>query len=150
MFHGFCLQQFNCPYASKLWTWLASILNVNLHCNSIENLWKIEKKFTNAQCQVVVTAGIINVLNAIWHSRKQERFQDKHFSWQMAINMVVSNVSLTGNKTKRAAAINMAEFELLKAFKIQIHPMKPPLDQRNTLAAPLFELDQSKYRWGHD
>lgn len=75
----------------------------------------------------MVTVGIINVLNAIWHSRNQERFQNKHFSWQMAINMVVSNVSLIGNKTKKVAAINMAGFELLKAFKIQIHPTKPPL-----------------------
>jgi len=35
-------------------------------------------------------------------------------------------MTLSGNKTKLAASINMREFSVLKAFKVDIHPPKAP------------------------
>jgi len=69
----------------------------------------------------------INVLNYIWFIRNQTRFQDKKFLLKSAINSIIDEVSLTSNKTNLTSVVDITEFVLLKALKVNIHPPKAPL-----------------------
>jgi len=68
---------FECPYASRLWNWLASVLNMNLQFTSYDDVWKICDRNWSAQCKVVVKASLINMFSTIWYVRNQARFSDK-------------------------------------------------------------------------
>lgn len=115
---------FQCPFALKLWTWLANLLNINLP--AIDNIWKIGEQFT-PQCRLVSKVAVINTISIIWYSRNQARFQDEQIHWRSAINSIISYTSISGNNTKLCSRINMTEFVFLKAFNINIHPPRAPV-----------------------
>jgi hypothetical protein len=50
----------------------------------------------------------------------------RHIHWKAAINVIIFNASLTGNKTKLTLTITMIEFIILKYLKVDIHPPKEP------------------------
>jgi len=46
---------FTCSFATRLWSWLASTLNISLHFNNLEDIWKLCERAWSPQCKVVVT-----------------------------------------------------------------------------------------------
>ena len=117
---------FLCPFARKIWVWLATILNTSLQFNSFEDIWKICNQHWSPQCQVVIKASFLNIFSSIWYTRNQARFQNKQLNWRSVINTIISNVTLSGNKTCKTSSSSMFEFMILKAFNIIIHPPKAP------------------------
>ena len=43
------------------------------------------------------------------------------------LNQVISNVSITGNNTRKTFVGDMMEFTILKSFKVDVHPPRAPL-----------------------
>lgn len=117
---------FECPYSIKLWCWFASVLNMNLQFHDIADIWKLCDRGWTPQCKLVVKASIINIINSIWFSRNQARFNDKVISWESAIAMIQSNVSLAGNNTKLTSTSSIRDFVVIKKFNIEIHPPRAP------------------------
>jgi len=117
---------FQCPFAVKLWSWLASTLVKVLHFQSVEDIWKLCDLAWSPQCKIVVKAALINLINTIWYVRNQSRFNDKNITWRMAVNMIISNTSLSGNFTTKASNNSIRDFIILKKFNITIHHPKAP------------------------
>jgi len=46
--------------------------------------------------------------------------------WKSAINIIIANVSLSGNKTNKLAVGDMLEFTILKACKVMVKPPQAP------------------------
>jgi hypothetical protein len=115
-----------CSFASKVWNWFSSILNFPLNFNAISDIWKISERRWTPQCKIVIIACLINILNTIWFVRNQTRFQDKTITWKVAINMIISSTASSGNSTLKTSAVDMTEFSILKALKINIHPPRAP------------------------
>jgi ribonuclease HI len=128
---------FHCPFALKLWSWLASLLNKSLQFNSMGEIWALLDLHWTPQCKVVVTACIFNVVNIIWYRRNQIRFQNKVIHWRSAINMIISKVSLAGNLTSKTAAANIYEFTIMKSCKVNIRPPRAPSIKEIIWAPPL-------------
>ncbi|CAJ2673343.1 unnamed protein product [Trifolium pratense] len=117
---------FECSFAFYLWCWLASILNLTLQFQSIEDLWKLCDRGWNAQCKLVIKATIVNIINMIWLARNNMRFNNIKTSRHSAIALISSNAALSGNKTKLLASGSIRDFSILKYFNINIHPPKAP------------------------
>lgn len=79
---------FECPYSIKLWCWLASILNMNLYFQAVDEIWKLCDRGWNPQWKLVIKASIINIISSIWYSRNQARFNNKTIRWESAISMI--------------------------------------------------------------
>jgi hypothetical protein len=90
---------FQCPYAICIWTWLARILNLNLHFNTVEDIWSLCDRSWQPQCKVVILASIVNIISTIWYVRNQIRFQNKIIPWENAIALISANVTMSGNLT---------------------------------------------------
>src|ERR1044072_9095692 len=121
-FHLFC----QCQFAVNLWSWFASILNTTLQFTSFEDIWHICDRNWSPQCKIVIKACIINLFSTIWYCRNQARFNNRVVHWRSAINLIISNVHLSGSKTNKSASPDIREFMILKLFKIDIHPPKAP------------------------
>jgi len=117
---------FKCPFAIRMRTWLAFILNKSLHFNSLGDIWSVLDSNWSSQCKVTIWACIINILNVIWFRRNHSRFQDKTISWRVAINLIISKVSLSGNLTLKTTSMSIHEFSIMKAYNVNIkHPKDP-------------------------
>jgi ribonuclease HI len=92
----------------------------------MEDIWKICQRNWNPQCKLTITAALINILNAIWYSRNQQRFKDKKIHWRSAISTIISNVSLSSNLSNTVASSSISDFIILKKFNVCIHPPKAP------------------------
>jgi ribonuclease HI len=75
---------------------------------------------------VVIKSALVNIISTIWFVRNQTRFNNKHIHWKNAISMISSNASLSGNNTKQIFRSSMADFRILKYFKVIVHPPKAP------------------------
>jgi ribonuclease HI len=117
---------FECPFAVHIWSWFSSVIGINLHFQSIEDIWKVCDRNWNPQCKVVITASLVNIFSTIWFARNQSRFMDKNIHLKTAINMISANVLLSGKKTRKVFNSSMRDFSILKKFKIDIHPPKAP------------------------
>jgi ribonuclease HI len=118
---------FECPYVVRIWLWLSSTINLNLHFNSIEDIWRLCDRRWNPQCKIVVKAALVNILATIWFVRNQARFSNKHIHWKSAINLISSNVTMSGNNTHFTSSSSISEFQILKKFNIIIHPPRAPV-----------------------
>jgi ribonuclease HI len=118
---------FECDFAIKLWSWLATCLNFTLQFLSMEDMWKVCDLNWSPQCKVTVTAAIINLLNTIWLARNQARFNNKVISWKNAISLASASTALTGNNTCSVSSNSIRDFSFLKMFKITIHNPKVPV-----------------------
>jgi len=94
--------------------------------NSFDDLLLLSDGGWSPQCKVVIHASLVNIIHIIWFVRNQHRFSDKKIHWKTAINLIIANVSLFGNKTGKTACNSISEFSILKAFNITIHPPKAP------------------------
>jgi len=116
---------FDCTYAMRIWNWLANTLNIALHFQSLEDLWKLCDRFTNKQCKVVINAALVFTINSVWYARNQIKFNNRKIPWKSSISSIISNVNITGNCTN-ATSLSMLDFSLLKKFNITLHPPKAP------------------------
>lgn len=116
----------HCPFASKLWNWLSSVLNFPINFTVTSDIWNVCDRSWTPQCKLAITACLVNVINCIWYVRNQARFQNKIIDWRIAINIIISSTALSGNNTTKTSAVDMTEFRILKALKINIHPPKAP------------------------
>ena len=94
--------------------------------NSFDEVWHLTDGGWSPQYKVVIHASLVNIIHIIWFVRNQHRFSDKKIHWKAAINLIIANVSLSENKTGKAACNSIYEFSILKAFNIAIHPPKAP------------------------
>jgi hypothetical protein len=100
---------YECSYDLNIWYWLSSILQTNLNLSALD-IWNTCFRGWSDQCQIVVLASIINVIDRIWYARNQIRFNDRVIHWKSAINMVISKTSLAGNRSSKTASNTMPEF----------------------------------------
>jgi len=128
---------FDCPCAVKIWTWFSAVIHINLNFLNVEDIWKLCDRGWSPQWKVVIKATIINILATIWFVRNQARFNNKKIHWQSGINLVSSNVSLTGNNIKLTSTSSMIDFQVLKKFDIQIHPPRAPVIKEVLWSPPL-------------
>jgi len=116
----------HCSFAFKVWNWFPSILNFPLNFRATCDIWKISDRIWTPQCKIVIIACLVNILNTIWYTRNQARFQNKNIDRKVAINMIISSTAFSGNSTLKTSAVDMTEFRILKALKINIHPPRAP------------------------
>jgi hypothetical protein len=76
---------FECSFAIRLWSWLAGCLNITIQFTCMEDMWNLCDLNWSPQSKVTITAAIINLLNSIWFTRNQVRFNNKTASWRSAI-----------------------------------------------------------------
>jgi len=115
---------FDCSFAIRMWTWLSATINLNLHFNNVEDIWRPCDRRWIPRCKIVIKVTIVNTLATIWFVRNQARFNNKLIQWKSAINFVSSSVTLTGNNTNLTSSSSMIDFQILKKFNIYIHPPK--------------------------
>lgn len=118
---------FKCPYATKLWNWLANILQLSFNFSSKEDIWNLCDKAWSPQCKIVVKAALVNLINIIWHARNQARFNSKQIHWKSALSMLIASTSLSGNNTSKVSNNSIVDFTILKTFSCVIHNPKAPM-----------------------
>lgn len=128
----------HCSFASKMWNWLSSVLNFPLNFTVTSDIWKVCDRSWTPQCKLTITACLVNVINCIWYVRNQARFQNKIIDWRIVINIIITSTALSGNNTNKTSAVDMTEFRILKALKINIHPPKAPSIKEVLWHPPIF------------
>lgn len=88
-----------CPFATDIWHWLGSILNVNCNLTSYLDIIRISDRSWSPHCKLVILAAIVHCFHTIWHCKNQRRFNDKIIQVSSSINLIISGTSLTGNST---------------------------------------------------
>jgi ribonuclease HI len=129
---------FECPFAIRLWSWLAGCLNITIQFTCMEDMWKLCDLNWSPQSKVTITVAIINLLNSIWYARNQARFNNKIASWRSAISLIISNTSLSGNCTSKFSSNSLRDFSFLKTFRISIHHPKTPILKEVCWQPPLL------------
>jgi hypothetical protein len=76
---------FACP-AVQVWTWLAQFIGSFV---------------TDTTMQGSYFSFLISLINTIWFIRNQSRFNSKSIHWTTAMNLILSDVALAGNRTKQ-------------------------------------------------
>jgi hypothetical protein len=117
---------FQCPFAVNIWTWFSKIVGLNLHFNSIEEIWSLCDRNWQRQCKVVILAALVNIISTICFVRNQVRFLNKIIPWENVVGLISSNVSLSGNLTKATYHYSMRDFSFLKKIRITLDPPRPP------------------------
>jgi len=85
---------FECSLSFKLWYWLASILDTNLHFQFVSDICTLCDRGWSPQCKIVIQASIVNIISTIWYFRNQSRFQNKKPHRKLAIKNIIYAVSL--------------------------------------------------------
>lgn len=60
---------------------LGSHTGINLHCDSIEDNWKLCKENLTPQGKVAIQASFFKIISTIWLVRNQARFKNKFINW---------------------------------------------------------------------
>ncbi|CAJ2644894.1 unnamed protein product [Trifolium pratense] len=132
--HIFC----DCCFSKDIWHWFASVLSLHVVTSTVSSIFDICNKNWNSQCKTVVISAVVNIFNTIWWCRNQHRFEGKSIHWRSAVNSIISNVSLSGNLSKKASFISMQEFIILKAFNVNVHHPKAPVIKEVLWQPPLY------------
>lgn len=67
-----------CPFATRLWEWMSSLIHRTLDRSSITSMFDLCKIGWGLQVTHVLAAVIIYILDVIWHCRNQVRFNNKN------------------------------------------------------------------------
>lgn len=118
---------FECHLATKLWACLANVIRLPLLFTSKEDIWNLCDKAWSPQCNVVLQAVLVNLIDTIWYVKNQARFNNKSISWRSAISMIIASTSLSGNHTNKVSNNSIRDFTILKAFNCFIHHPRPPV-----------------------
>jgi hypothetical protein len=106
---------------------LATILNLTLQFQSLEDIWNLCERSWSPQCKVTILSAILNIMTAIWSARNNARFNNKLTHWKSAISWISSNITLAGNNTRSCSTGSIRDFTVLKNFNVIIHPPKAPV-----------------------
>jgi ribonuclease HI len=117
---------FQCSFASYLWRWFLSLINIHCSISCFDDLWSICNRGWGPQCKFVIIAAIINILNTIWQFRNQCRFNGTKPLLNSAMALIIANTSFSGNATKSTTNSSMVDFRILKAFNVSLHPPNSP------------------------
>ncbi|CAJ2637271.1 unnamed protein product [Trifolium pratense] len=99
-----------CPFSISIWNWFSSVLNLSFNLNSIVDVVKLANIGWSSQCQIVISAAIVSIFNNIWLCRNSVRFKNVKPNLSSVISLIIS----------------MADFVILKFFKVNLHPPKAP------------------------
>jgi mannosylglycoprotein endo-beta-mannosidase len=130
---------FECIYAVRLWSWLASCLNMTIQLTSMEDVWKLCDLGWSPQSKITITAALVNLLNVIWHVRNQARFHHVLIPWKAAIALIISYTSLAGNNTCKTASNSLKDFVFLKSLRVTIHPSRVSMVKEVLWQPPLMQ-----------
>jgi hypothetical protein len=77
---------FQCPYAINIWTWFSKIISLNLHFNTVEEIWYLCDRSWQPQCKVVIIASLVNIIITIWFVRNcsGEQIRGVIFGWTVS------------------------------------------------------------------
>jgi len=117
---------FTCPFAVKLWSWLATSLNTTLHLTSLGDIWCICDKSWSPYFEVVIVTALVYLINIIWFVRNEAIFNDKRINWKLAISRVIASTSLIGSHNRKASNNSIRDFTILKNIKATINNPKSP------------------------
>jgi ribonuclease HI len=116
----------HCSFAASLWKWLGDIIKIHINVNSIIDVLQVTNRGWSPQCKLVITSAILNIVNLIWISRNNLRFNDVKPSWNSVTSLIIAHVSLAGNQTVLSTGSSIVDFQILKAFKVNNHPPHAP------------------------
>jgi len=128
----------DCPFASSIWYWLGSILNPNCNPISFLDIIRISDRNWSPHCKLVILAAIIHCFHIIWQCRNQRRFNDKKIQVSLAINIIISGTSLSGNFSKLAASSSITKFVILMKFDVKVNPPKQRIIKEVLWSPPIF------------
>lgn len=100
------------------------MLNHHIETSFFSSIFKSCKKGWNLQCSIVICVAIIAIFKSIWHCKNSQRFEYKTISINYCIASTTVAASLTGNITRLTMGPSIADFSILKNFKINIHHPK--------------------------
>jgi hypothetical protein len=115
-----------CPFALSIWNWFSYVVRLNINLNSVNGVLSLSRRSWSPQCQIVITAAIVSILNNIWLCRNSVRFKNIKPSLNTTIALIVASTSLTGTITSLTSGPSILDFEILKFFKVSIHHPKAP------------------------
>jgi hypothetical protein len=55
-----------CPFALSIWNWFSYVVRLNINLNSVNGVLSLSRRSWSPQCQIVITAAIVSILNNIW------------------------------------------------------------------------------------
>jgi hypothetical protein len=70
---------------------------------------------------------MFNLVNYIWYSRNQARFNQVQTNLRTAKACIISSTAISGNFTKFTSTSSMTDFLVLKACNVNINPPKAPV-----------------------
>lgn len=114
---------FHYNFAQSIWNWLSNIIQLSFHFN-FSKILEVCNQSWSMHCKVVILSSIINTFNTIWYCRNQRKFHNKTMIWNSALNIIITNVNLSGILFKANSSCNMSDFRILKAFKVTMPPPK--------------------------
>ncbi|MCI00132.1 ribonuclease H protein, partial [Trifolium medium] len=85
-----------CPFALSIWNWFSSVIRLQVNLSSIKDVLSLANRGWNSQCQVVIIAAIISIVNNIWLCRNSVRFENINPSLTSTIALIISSTSLAG------------------------------------------------------
>lgn len=118
------LKLFKLMRVSMLTRVLASVLNLTMDTSSLMHIFKLCDGAWSLQCKAVIIAVMLNIFNNGWFCMNQLRFNNKIIYLQDVFHRVIWSVCITGNMIAATANASIRDFEVLKYFKVEIHPLK--------------------------
>ncbi|GAU19900.1 hypothetical protein TSUD_95050 [Trifolium subterraneum] len=116
----------HCPFATSIWNWFSSVLNLNINLSTIVDVMKLANRGWSSQCQIVISAAIVSIFNNIWLCRNSARFKNIKPNLTSVISLITSTASIAGNVTSQTSTSSMTDFVILKFFNVNLHPPKAP------------------------
>ncbi|GAU31744.1 hypothetical protein TSUD_146310 [Trifolium subterraneum] len=117
---------FSCQFAFNLWCWLATILNLTIQFQCMEDLWRLCDRAWSPRCKVAIKSTIVNIINSIWMARNKARFNNRANHWKNVVSWISANTLIADNRTSLCSNASLSDFRILKHFNISIHPPRAP------------------------
>lgn len=77
--------------------------------------------WSSSWVKLIISAVVINIINVIWYTRNNFKFNNVRPNLIAAVNMIIANIHLSGNLTYTVTGPAIRDFVILKAFRIDTH-----------------------------
>ncbi|XP_058776983.1 uncharacterized protein LOC131651335 [Vicia villosa] len=114
----------NCPFAKEIWLWFYKAVKTTSHPSTLEDWWTACNINRSKQFSLVLKVTIVYIKWFIWETRNWERFITITPTYKTTIQRIKSLLLLTGNNSKATTSSSMDEFQIIKAFNINIKPSR--------------------------
>lgn len=115
-----------CHFAQQIWNCFGNVIGCNIDCSSFQSVLSVCSKSWCTQVLDVIIAAKINIMSAVWFGRIRACFDNVKINAKSAISLIISNVSMAGNASNGKMSSSVAEFMILKTFKITGHTGSAP------------------------